>query len=163
MAPGCSSASATQTHIAIVGSRSYSRPDLVQACVASLPGGSVVVSGGARGVDSVAEAAAKAAGLETVVFHADWESLGRRAGPIRNEQIIQRADRVMAFWDGRSRGTLNALVLAERAGLPIEIFGPQGEAMPLAAALEVAQELGVYRSIAVGEGRAAAAKRADEP
>lgn len=152
-----------QTYIAIVGSRSYPRPDLVQAYVAALPEGCAVVSGGAPGVDSTAEAAARTAGLETVVFRADWEGLGRRAGPIRNEQIIQRADRVVAFWDGRSRGTLNALVLAERAVLPIQIFGPQGEAIPLAAALEAAQELGVYKSIAVGEARAATAKRLDKP
>src|SRR3546814_6456627 len=83
MARWCRSGGTMQTYIAIVGSRSYPRPDLVQAYVAGLPGGCVVVSGGAPGVDSVAEAAAKAAGLETVVFHADWESLGRRAGPIR--------------------------------------------------------------------------------
>ncbi len=45
--------------IAIVGSRGLPRPDLIEAFVASLPAGTVVVSGGARGVDTVAEQAAR--------------------------------------------------------------------------------------------------------
>ena len=122
-----------------------------------------MVSGGAPGVDSVAEEAARAAGLETVVFHADWETLGRRAGPIRNEQIIQRADRVVAFWNGHSRGTLNAVVLAIRAGLPIEIFGREGEAVELDHALKVARERGVYDYLTARAARAAAIKSLGMP
>lgn len=141
--------------IAIVGSVNYPRPGLVQGYVAALPPGSVVVSGGARGVDTFAEVAAKARGLDTLIFHADWERLGRRAGPIRNERIIAHADRLVAFWNGSSRGTLNSLVLANRASLPIEIYGADGETVALAQALEVAEERGVCASIAAAERRAA--------
>ncbi len=148
------------TRVAIVGSRSYPRPDLVEAFVADLPDGSVVVSGGARGADTFAEEAAKAAGLETLIFHADWENLGRKAGPLRNEQIIAHADRVVAFWDGRSRGTLNSVALASRAGLPVEIFGPDGERVDLGQALGCAEERGVFKAIAAG-GPAAAIGKAD--
>ena len=112
--------------IAIVGSRTFPTPKLVERFVVGLPDGAVVVSGAARGVDTWAEEAAEARGIETIVFHADWDGLGRRAGPIRNEKIIAHADRVVAFWDGQSRGTLNTIVLAARAELPIEIFGPDG-------------------------------------
>ena len=147
------------TRIAIVGSRSYPCPDLVEAFVADLPDNIIVVSGGARGVDTFAEEAAEACGLETLIFQADWENLGRKAGPIRNEQIIAHADRVVAFWDGRSRGTLNALVLASRVNLPIEIFSPDGEPVDLTYALESAEEQGVFESIAMGER--AAVRKAD--
>ena len=147
-------------HVAIVGSKNYLRQELVEAYVVALPANSVVVSGAAAGVDTFAEEAAKARGLETFIFHADWEKLGRRAGPIRNEQIIAHADRVVAFWNGRSRGTLNSLVLATRASLPIEIYGPDGEMVELERALTVARESGVYASIAAGESRAARLKQA---
>jgi hypothetical protein len=133
--------------IAIVGSRNFPAPELVERFAATLPAGAVVVSGAARGVDTWAEDAAKARGIETLIFHADWAHLGRRAGPIRNEQIIAHADRVVAFWDGASRGTLNAIFLATRAGLPVEIFGPEGQPVDMAAALEAAERLGVSASI----------------
>ena len=145
-------------HIAIIGSRSYPGPGPVAAFVARLPADAVVVSGGAPGVDSFAEEAARACGLETVIFDADWERLGWRAGPIRNERIIAHAERVVAFWNGRSRGTLNALVLATRASLPIEIYDCDGSPVPLAQALDVAEELGVFASIEAGERRAAKLK-----
>lgn len=141
--------------VAIVGSIDYRRPDLVQTYVRGLPGDAIVVSGGAPGVDTFAETAAAGRGLETVIFHAEWERLGRRAGPIRNAQIIAHADRVVAFWNGRSRGTLNSLVLAKRAALPVETYGPDGERVELEHALKVAEERGVYASIAVGKRRAA--------
>src|SRR5262249_41900095 len=117
--------------IAIVGSRAYPRLDLVEAFVASLPPGTVVLSGGARGVDTVAEIAARERRLEVVVFHADWARLGRKAGPTRNAEIVASADRVVGFWDGSSRGTLNTLGQALRAGLPVEVFDSEGQPVPL--------------------------------
>lgn len=102
--------------IAVIGSRGFANPESVRAFVAELSKDTVVVSGAARGVDTWAEEAAKAAGIATLIFHADWDGLGRRAGPIRNEQIIAAADEVVAFWDGTSRGTLNAVYLATEKG-----------------------------------------------
>jgi hypothetical protein len=139
--------------IAIIGSRTFPAPELVNRFVVELPAGSVVVSGAARGVDTYAEEAAKAHGIETLIFHADWDGLGRKAGPIRNEKIIANADRVVAFWDGKSRGTLNAIYLATRAGLPVEIFGPDGQPIDMAVALVAAEGLGVVASIKSGEAR----------
>jgi hypothetical protein len=139
--------------VAVIGSRTFPAPELVERFVAELPKGAVVVSGAARGVDSWAEEAAKAHGIETLVFHADWAGLGRKAGPIRNERIIAHADRIVAFWDGKSRGTLNAIFLATRAKLPVEIFGPEGQSIDVALALEAAERLGVVASIKSGEAR----------
>lgn len=67
------------TYIAIVGSRHYPRPDLVDAFVADLAADSTVISGGAPGVDSVAEEVARAHGLQTLIFHADRDNLAGKA------------------------------------------------------------------------------------
>lgn len=133
--------------IAIIGSRNFAAPDLVRAYVAALPRGCLVVSGAAVGVDTWAEEAAEAASLESLIFHADWDGLGQRAGPIRNEQIIAAADAVVAFWDGKSRGTLNALYLAEEKGIPITIFDEAGEPVTLEVALQAAKDLGVIDAL----------------
>lgn len=129
--------------IAIIGSRDYPNPDCVVDFVKSLPGDHVIVSGGARGVDSVAEGAARAAGLAVDVVYADWDAHGRRAGPIRNAEIVARSDRLVAFWNGHSRGTLNTVVQAVEAHIPTSVFGPDGGEIALKAAIQAAQTLGV--------------------
>jgi len=110
------------TRIAIVGSRDYpSLPD-VERFVKSLDPSTMIVSGGARGVDRTAERAAKSRGLQTMVFLADWNTYGKRAGYIRNEQIIDNADEVVAFWDGKSPGTADTIRKARAARKPVRIF-----------------------------------------
>ncbi len=139
--------------VAVIGSRQFASPELVRAYVAALPKERVVVSGAAAGVDTWAEEAAKAAGLETLVFHADWHGLGRRAGPVRNEKIIAAADEVVAFWDGRSRGTLNALCLAKEKGIAISIFDEAGKPVSLEVAMQAAKELGVIDALEAARSR----------
>ena len=133
--------------IAIIGSKTYPDRERVYRFVQGLPPGTTVVSGGADGVDSYAEDAAKEAGLKTDIYHADWAKLGRRAGPVRNEQIVANADQVVAFWDGESRGTCNCLVNALRAGLPIEVFDANGNRISEDKILEVAESSGVLDSL----------------
>ncbi|MBE9556584.1 MAG: DNA-processing protein DprA [Proteobacteria bacterium] len=130
-----------QLHIAIVGSRDYPRPDLVREFVARLPADCVLVSGGARGVDAMVEEAALAAGLKTLIFHADWDWLGPKAGPVRNAEIVAHADRVVAFWDGASRGTTNTILQAAGRKLPIEIYGPDGAPISVEQALRAAPNI----------------------
>ena len=69
-------------HVAIIGSRGFPDREIISAFVRALPEGTVVVSGGARGVDRWAEEAATDSGLETLIFHADWKRLGKAAGPV---------------------------------------------------------------------------------
>ena len=109
--------------VAIVGSREYHDLDAVRRYVRSLPAGTTVVSGGARGVDKVAELEAEACGLPTEIHHAQWEQFGKSAGFQRNVSIVEASDRVVAFWDGSSRGTRHTMTLAERYGKPLEVFG----------------------------------------
>jgi hypothetical protein len=112
--------------LAIVGSRDYPNLDEVRQFVDSLPNNTVVVSGGAGGVDTAAEEAARKRGLGVIIFPALWGAYGRGAGFIRNKQIVETADEVVAFWHNNSRGTAHTVGLAEKAGKPVKIIRSLG-------------------------------------
>lgn len=118
--------------VLICGSREYANLDEVKSFVAKLPPGTTVISGGARGVDRTAAEAARAYGLHVIVMHADWQRYGAKAGPIRNRQMLDACDRVVAFWDGKSPGTRDTIVEAERRRTPtliIRVDTPPREAI----------------------------------
>ena len=84
----------------------------------------VVVSGGAKGVDFLAELWADNHKFEKRIFKADWKLYGKKAGFIRNEEmhkfIAQYSNRlVVAFWDGQSKGTQQNFGLAEKYKNPL--------------------------------------------
>lgn len=114
--------------VAIVGSRKFPQLKAVEAFVDGLPAGTVVISGGAIGVDLTAEVAAKTRGLDVVSFPADWKRHGRRAGFIRNQLIVDAADIIVAFWDGKSKGTSHTVSLAKKAKKPVLVVGPLTDA-----------------------------------
>lgn len=93
----------------------------IERHVSSLRPDTTVISGGARGVDSVAAASARAHGLETIEILPDYDRHGRRAPLIRNDLIAERCDHMVAFWDGRSRGTQHAIACAKRIGKSVHI------------------------------------------
>jgi hypothetical protein len=111
-------------YVAVVGSREYPDEERVRVFVRSLPSDSVLISGGARGVDSWAEDEARRHGMIVHVYPADWKRYGRRAGFIRNVDIVRSANRVVAFWDGRSPGTKSTIDIAERESKPCEVVLP---------------------------------------
>ena len=81
----------------------------------------VIVCGKARGADSLGEQYAKERGYQIHAFPADWERFGKAAGFIRNEDMAQNADALVAFWDGQSRGTKNMIDLAHRYHLKVRV------------------------------------------
>lgn len=64
---------------------------------------------------------AKEHNLEIERFPADWKKYGKAAGPIRNDQMAQVADMVIAFWDGKSKGTENMLRMANKYGVKMDV------------------------------------------
>ena len=80
-----------------------------------------IISGHANGADKLAEEYAKRLGISLKVFPANWKKYGRAAGPIRNREmlsyIIEGEPVVVAFWDGRSKGTKNMIEQAKREGV----------------------------------------------
>jgi len=117
--------------IAIVGSRGYRRMDQVVEYVKNLPKDTIVVSGGARGVDRVAVLAARRFGIATEVYLAQWDKDGNQAGFIRNTEMLERCDHVVAFWDGHSHGTLHMAQIARRAEKLMSMYGPEGGEMTM--------------------------------
>ena len=87
-----------------------------------------VVSGGCRGADALGERWASERGLPVRRFPAAWDHYGRAAGPIRNAEMADYADALIAFWDGKSRGTADMLTKAKRRGLAVHvvILAPDG-------------------------------------
>ena len=59
---------------------------------------------------------------ERIKMPADWKAHGKAAGPIRNQQMAQAADGLIAFWDGRSRGTKDMIEKAVRCNLEVHIY-----------------------------------------
>lgn len=82
---------------------------------------SEVVSGTARGVDTLGEQLAREFGFPVIRFPADWDTYGRRAGHIRNRLMAEYADALIAVWDGYSTGTRNMIDTAQLLGLNIYI------------------------------------------
>lgn len=106
----------------IAGSRSITDLSVVRHAV-EISGFSVseVVSGGARGVDRLGERLAGILGVPCRVFPADWRAHGRSAGVIRNREMAEYAEALVAVWDGRSRGTANMISQAKAKGLKVYV------------------------------------------
>ena len=104
--------------IAIVGSRNISVSDIGKY----IPHDAESVSGGAVGVDSCAAEYASKHGIKITVFLPDYEHYGRAAPIVRNKQIVDYSDEIIAFWDGKSKGTLSVIKYAKKCGKPCTVI-----------------------------------------
>lgn len=84
--------------------------------------GAEIVSGGARGPDTLGERYAVDRGLALTRFPAAWDLCGKAAGLHRNALMAWYATHLVAFWDGKSPGTLDMIEQARAAGLPTRVF-----------------------------------------
>lgn len=111
--------------VAIVGSRGWSDPRAIQILVKNLKAAHdnlAVVSGGAAGADSMAEIACRRSRVPFFVIPARWDRDGKRAGMIRNVEIVNMAREVHAFWDGTSPGTAHTISMARKADIPVFVL-----------------------------------------
>ena len=88
-----------------------------------------IISGNAQGIDRAGERYAKQAGIDIVIFPANWTGNGKAAGPIRNEKMARyaiadesRPGALVAVWNGVSRGTKSMIDIATRLGLKIFVL-----------------------------------------
>lgn len=81
-----------------------------------------VVSGGARGADKLAERFAEEHGVPIEIFVPDWNRNPKSAGILRNLQIIDASDIIVAFWDGKSTGTKHTIETAAKLGKDVYVF-----------------------------------------
>ena len=105
--------------IAVIGSRKLRLDDLGQY----LPDGvTEIVSGGAKGIDADARAYAQQHGVKLTEFLPEYDKYGRAAPLHRNVAIIERADLVLAFWDGSSPGTRFVIENCKKRGVPVNVI-----------------------------------------
>lgn len=104
--------------LAIVGSRTCP-PISIETYLKYIP--DTIVSGGAKGADTYAREFAIKHNLNLIEFFPDYEKYGRNAPLIRNKLIVEECDCLLAFWDGKSRGTKYTLDYAQKQGKPIKI------------------------------------------
>lgn len=83
-----------------------------------------IVSGGAQGPDTFGEEYGQLHGIKVTVFPADWTKHGRAAGPIRNVEMAEYADAVVAAWDGVSRGTDHMIKQMHKRKKPVYVVFP---------------------------------------
>lgn len=81
-----------------------------------------VVSGAARGADTYGEEWAKERGVPIKRFPAKWDEHGKKAGPLRNIEMGDYADALIAVWDGKSKGTQHMINYAKKKGLDVYVF-----------------------------------------
>ena len=80
-----------------------------------------IVSGTAKGADKLGEKYANENGYPIKQFPADWDKYGKSAGYKRNEEMAKYADALIAFWDGKSKGTKHMIDLAKRYKLKVKV------------------------------------------
>lgn len=110
--------------IIIAGSRTIGQAGFDQAVsqCAWLGEAKTIVSGGARGVDQLAEAWASVKGIPVARYNPDWKRFGRGAGILRNRAMVENADALLAIWDGKSHGTRQIIDYARLHCLRMEVF-----------------------------------------
>jgi len=109
--------------VGIVGSREFKNYELFSDVMKQyLSDISWVVSGGVPGADSLAEKWAKENKKMLTIYPADWLNLGKRAGYVRNTDIVKNSDMIIAFWDGKSKGTKHTIGLAQKMGKECKII-----------------------------------------
>jgi len=111
--------------IAIIGSRGFC--DYEKLCNIMnfySDKASLIISGGAKGADLLGERWANENNIPTKIFLPDWNTHGKSAGFIRNKDIVENADLVIAFWDEVSKGTKHSIDLAIKSNKQLLVITP---------------------------------------
>lgn len=93
----------------------------------------VIITGGARGADAMAATWAQQQAIPSEVYPAEWDLDGRGAGYLRNKRMAHHATKpgrrgvLIAFWDGKSKGTKHMIDIARDADMEVLVFDYRGE------------------------------------
>ena len=108
--------------VAIVGSRHAAATDIAFLYEKLPPNCTGIISGGAMGIDSLAEKMAAAYHIPFTKIQPDYARYGKKAPLVRNRKIVEKADLVLAFWDFHSRGTAHTIVHCLQIRRPVRVF-----------------------------------------
>lgn len=110
--------------VIIAGSRNFLDYDLLKEyCDRVLEGKEVtqIVSGTARGADTLGERYAEERGIPLKQVPANWDVYGKKAGFMRNEYMAEYGDVLIAFWNRKSRGTYHMINTSKKLGLNVHV------------------------------------------
>ena len=82
----------------------------------------VIISGCARGADTLGLRYASENAFDVEEYPADWDKYGKKAGYMRNVEMAENADALIAFWDGKSKGTKHMIDIATERNLPTRVI-----------------------------------------
>ena len=119
--------SSSQRVVLVTGSRDWTDRDTIRsALVEAQP--SIVIHGGARGADRIADEEARKLGIHVACVDALWTYSGNAAGPLRNKaMLLLQPAKVLAFPLAGSFGTKHMVKCAEAMGIPVQRFSPWPE------------------------------------
>ena len=103
----------------VVGSRDITDFDLKPHLPRKL---SLIISGGAKGIDTLAERYADEHGISKLILRPQYEKYGRAAPLKRNEQMVDLCDSVLVIWDGQSKGSQYTISYAKKAKKEIQVI-----------------------------------------
>jgi predicted Rossmann fold nucleotide-binding protein DprA/Smf involved in DNA uptake len=109
--------------LVIVGSRSITEFDLTPFVPDDID---LIISGGAAGVDTVAEKYADTNRLSKLILRPQYKKYARAVPILRNEVMVDMADAVLVIWDGVSKGTRATIRYALKQGKPVTVVGRDG-------------------------------------
>lgn len=112
--------------IAVIGSRGFNDYDKLKSILSEFKI-TLLISGGARGADSLGERYAKENDIETKIYLPDWDKHGKSAGFKRNTDIINEAELIIAFWDQESRGTKDSIDKAYKQNKQVLIINTKNK------------------------------------
>lgn len=108
--------------VAIVGSRSFDNYELLKHTIEKLHFSiTQIISGGAKGADSLAEQCAEEFNIPIIIHKPDWAIYGKAAGIVRNKKIIDDCEYCLVFWDQKSYGTKSSIDYCVKAGKPLHV------------------------------------------
>lgn len=110
--------------VLVSGSRECTKWEFVQARLDDLTERNkikTIIHGGAAGVDNLAGIWARRNNISEEIYKADWDAHGKKAGPIRNQKMLDEAkpNLVVAFPSRDSKGTVDMMERTEKAGIPL--------------------------------------------
>lgn len=160
--------------VAVVGSRNFPEPDAIDQYIQTLPANTIVISGGAKGADEIAEYSAKQRGLKVIsipVLDHEWKDIGKHAGMLRNQAIVDMAGTVVAFMNGETPGTADSIKKAHAAGKTVIVnphksqshTGESGTRLNRDDVLPIAQEMAGILKIACEQLQIAGSLRRQKP
>ena len=109
--------------LAVIGSRSFDDKMILEKVLNEVKTSiGLIITGGAKGADQLAEQWANNNNIPVQIIKPDWSKYGRSAGIVRNKQIIELCDSCLAFWDSQSKGTLSGINHCKKILKPIRVI-----------------------------------------